>query len=144
MTKPNYEGYKACIDDLNRRQMSNSETYDKSLLTLSSAFLGLSLTFIQNVVPLADGKCLLLLYLSWGLFALTIILTIVSFIYGQSVLEELKDGAKKYFIEGNREEDKRSAVLSRRLAALNTIDGVVFILAVISLTLFVGLNVAGR
>lgn len=141
MTKPNYEGYKACLDDLNQRQMSNSETYDKSLLTLSSAFLGLSLTFIQNVVPLADGKCLLLLYVSWGLFALTIILTIASFIYGQSVLEELKVGAKKYFIEGKREEDERSKVLSRRLTTLNTVDGIVFIVAVVSLTVFVGLNV---
>lgn len=115
MTEPDHEGYKACIDDLNHRQMSNSETYDKSLLTLSSAFLGLSLTFIQNVVPLNSGKCFFLLYLSWGLFALTVILTIASFIYGQYVLEELRVGAKKYFIEGNKEEeDERSKVLSRR------------------------------
>lgn len=143
MTKPNYEGYKACIDDLNQRQMSNSETYDKSLLTLSSAFLGLSLTFIQNVVPLKTAEYLFLLYLSWGLFALTVILTIASFIYGQAVIDKLKDGAKRHFIEGKKDEDTRSLVLSKRLALLNTADGVVFIVGVVSLVVFVAWNVAG-
>lgn len=144
MSEPDYDAYKTCVDDLNRRQMSNSETYDKSLLTLSSAFLGLSLTFIQQVVPLASAKCLGLLYASWGLFTLSIVLTIASFIYGQSVLAELVDGAKNYFLEGKKEEDARSKVLSGRVAVLNTFNGVVFITAVVSLTVFVGWNVAAR
>lgn len=143
MPEPDVEGYKAYIDDINKREISNSETYDKSLLTLSSAFLGLSLTFTKDVVPLSNANYMALLLVSWGLFALTIILTISSFIFGQHIIERLKDGAKEYFIERKSEVNELSITLSKRQKKLNALCGVVFIVAIVFLTLFITLNVAG-
>jgi hypothetical protein len=141
MTPPDHEGYRACLDDLNRREMSNAETYDKSLLTLSSALLGLSLTFIGNVVPISQATALCLLYLAWAALAATIALTISSFIYGQSVIRDLKAGAKAYFLEGKRISNDESVALSARLHLLNTSTGVTFIAGVFFLSLYVGVNV---
>jgi len=143
MDKPDYEGYNAYMKDLRLIQMSNAETYDKALLTLSSAFLGISLTFISNVVSLSEAYYLFFLYFSWSLFALTIILTIFSLIFSQWVNRELQAGAKKYFLEGIKEENKYSETLSRQLDKLNTSGGVCFILAVLSITLFVSINIGG-
>lgn len=140
MTKPNAEGYKAYIEDLNKREMSNSETYDKSLLTLSSAFLGLSLTFTKDVIPFENANYIILLFVSWGLFALTIILTISSFIYSQRVTRQLKKSAREYFIEGKKETNELSITLAKRQEQLNTSCGVIFIIAVILLTSFIALN----
>jgi len=83
MNEPDEEGYLRFIEDTNKREMSNAETYDRALLTLSSVLLGLSLTFTQNVVPLHTASKLWLLIGSWALFATTIIIVMASFIYGQ-------------------------------------------------------------
>lgn len=143
MNKPDYKAYNAYIKDLNVREISNSETYDKSLLTLSSAFLGLSLTFINNVVSLSEAGQLFLLYFSWALFALTIVITISSFIYSQWVIRELKERARKYFLEGKTDENERSETLSKRQEIWNLFSGVCFILAVLAITTFISLNVMG-
>lgn len=141
-TEPDYHGYNAYLEDLNRREMSNAETYDNALLTLSSALLGLSLTFTDDLVPLSRATALWLLYSSWGALTLTIVLTVGSFIYGQGVIRKLKKGAKKYFLEGKKEEqNKQSAALSARLYLLNTLTGVGFILGVALLGIYVGVNV---
>lgn len=141
MSEPNYEGYWKALEDLNRRQISNSETYDKSLLTLSSALLGLSLTFIKDSVDIAAANALCLLYASWFLFSGTIIVVMISFMYGQVVIDELKTSAKIYFVDGVKSENERSQKFSRRLNLMNTGSGVFFVVAVLCITLFVALNV---
>lgn len=118
MSTPNYDGYWKYLDDLNTRQIANSETYDNALLTLSSAFLGLSLTFIKDVVPFESAQCLGLLYLSWTCFCLCIVTVIGSFIYGQSVIDELRNNAKKYFINGDKSLDAQSKFLAQRISWL--------------------------
>lgn len=89
--------YNKARDELLAKQMSNSETYDRSMLSLSSAFLALSVTFIKDIVPVKELLCTWLLYLSWGggLFALTIIVIFLSFIYGQKGIKQLLAGAEE-------------------------------------------------
>jgi hypothetical protein len=48
-----YERYR---DELLKRQLSNSENFDKAILTLSSAGLALYLTAIEHVVPLVAAR----------------------------------------------------------------------------------------
>ena len=38
--------------DLLKRQLSNSENYDKAVISLSTAFLGFSLAFLKDLVPI--------------------------------------------------------------------------------------------
>ena len=51
--------------DLLKRQLSNSENYDKAVISLSTAFLGLSLAFLKDLVPIQRAEWLWLLYGSW-------------------------------------------------------------------------------
>lgn len=135
------ELYQKTRDELLKQQLSNAETYDKSLLTLSSAFLGLSLTFIKDIVPLGQVQYLSVLFLSWFGFALVIVGTIWSFIYGQRVIKRLIEGARRYYLEGDRKAREESDEYSKKLDRANEFSGVVFIVSVILSVAFVFLNI---
>ncbi|WP_157385745.1 hypothetical protein [Methylosarcina fibrata] len=63
-----YDSYR---DEVRKRQLSNNENYDKTILSLSSAGLALSLTAIRFVVPLEIASYLDLIKWSWWLFGIT-------------------------------------------------------------------------
>jgi hypothetical protein len=144
MNKPDNEGYFRFIEDTNKREMSNAETYDKSLLTLSSVLLGLSLTFTQNVVPLQTATKLWLLLCSWALFSFTIIIVMVSFIYAQNAFHRLKLGARKYYLEGDSSSNNLSEQIYNNIRNINALSGMSFIIAIVLFTVFVGINVSGE
>ena len=73
------ELYKKIWEELHKRQLSNSETLDKSILSLSTAGLGFSLAFIKNVVPLDKATYVCLLHGSWWAFIIAITATLFSF-----------------------------------------------------------------
>jgi len=50
------EIYAETRKDLLTRQLSNSEKFDGAILTLSTAALGVSLTFIKDIVPLGKAQ----------------------------------------------------------------------------------------
>ncbi len=66
--------------ELINRQLSNSESQDRAVLTLSSSGLVLSVSFIRFVVELEAAVYTWLLYASWGLFATAVISTILSYL----------------------------------------------------------------
>lgn len=80
------------------RQSSNTQMFDKAILTLSSAGLGVSLAFIKDIVPLDKAisvwglKTTIVLYVSWGLFVAAIVTTLYSFI---ASLQELQKQSKQ-------------------------------------------------
>jgi hypothetical protein len=59
---------------------SSTDSFDQSLLTLSSGALGVSLAFIKDIVPLKEAVWIGLLFASWIAFALCIVTTVVSFL----------------------------------------------------------------
>lgn len=58
---------------------SSQQEFDKAILTLSAGLLGVSLAFVKDIVPLPQAIALSLLYVSWGLSAGAILLTLISF-----------------------------------------------------------------
>jgi len=74
--------YERTRDEQIANARSVSESLDRSLLTLSSAFLGGSLAFVGQVVELGSALGIWMLYSAWFLFALTIALTISLFSMG--------------------------------------------------------------
>lgn len=46
------EGYKIYLQEILRRQLSNTENYDKTFLTIASSALGFSLLAIRYLVSL--------------------------------------------------------------------------------------------
>lgn len=83
-------------EELQTRQLSNSQMFDKAILSLSSAGLGFSLAFIKNVVPLDRAAWVWLLYVSWGLFVAATATTLFSFLTSQR-------GIQKQFAQIGRE-----------------------------------------
>jgi len=134
--------YERTRDELAANGRSMSETYDRALLTLSSAFLGGSLAFIGEVVKLQSASWKWILYSSWLLFALTIILTVASFIYGLQSLQPLRDAAERYYIQRDLEAWKVSLSVQRSVLRFARSAGVSFILGVVLLSTFVFTNLA--
>jgi hypothetical protein len=76
-----------------------SEDFDKSILTYSSSALGLSITFVQNIVPKDQAVYPFYLHVAWVLFTAAIVFTIASFkISTQAQYKHLKH-CRKYYID---------------------------------------------
>jgi uncharacterized membrane protein len=133
--------YEHTKNELISKQLANSTTYDNSILTLSSAFLGLSIAFIKDVVaPISNAILLYALYSAWICFCLAIISTLISFMIGQAGLKSLLESAERYYIHGDSEAFEVSVKVSRRIDIANYVHGVMFVLGTILIIVFVIAN----
>lgn len=123
--------------ELTVKQNSNSENYDKSILTLSSAGLGLSLAFIKDIVPLGQVDDRSLLLWSWAFFAVAIVITLCSFQFSQMAIQTAMSDAQKYYIGRQAEYQSRPNVWAKLTGILNWASGAFFIFAVIATACFV-------
>lgn len=121
------------------RQFSNSEAYDKAILTLSSGFLALSLSFIKEILPDGSISWTGLLYTSWVSLALAIISTVISFRVSNAAIEGQLGQAHRYYKEKDEGALTKSK-LSRSVDWLNNVSGGLFIFGVVLTVVFVILN----
>jgi hypothetical protein len=127
------------IEDIFKRIGDDQSEYDKQLLTLSSGFLAVSLAFIKDVVPLKDAEFLFLLYSSFVLLALCIILVLFS--YQFSISGQLK--AHDYWEKRKTGIDEAFPYLHAVCVMwLNRISGVFFGIGVLLVVFFVVLNIS--
>jgi hypothetical protein len=126
--------------DLFKRQLSNAENYDKAVLSLSTAFLALSLTFLKDFVPLQRAEWLSLLYGSWLVLAGAVLCTIFSFWVSQRAIDVQLKKADDYYLRNDQ-----AALSKSRIAKLtdwvNAASGILFVLGVSLTTTFVIVNV---
>jgi hypothetical protein len=128
-------------DELVAKQIANSTSFDTAVLTLSSAFLALSITFIKDVVaPLSEASALCLLYVSWILHCLALISTVASFMVGQSSYRALIAAAERYYLKEEADAYNVSVTTAKRLETLNNLNGGFFILGTVVLLVFVIAN----
>ena len=128
-------------DELYKRQLSNSEAYDKAILSLSSAGLALSLTFIKFIVPLQNADYLILLKTSWVLFLISVITTIFSFLIGNKGISTQLKYAEEYYIDGKASAFNKFNVYSYLNSKLNYASGGLFLIALTCVVGFVTLNI---
>lgn len=133
--------YSETRKDLLTRLLSNSEAYDKAILSLSSALLGVSLAFIKDIVHLGQACHKELLYFSWYLFAAAIIITLISFIMSNLGIKKQLKYAEKYYLEGESEYLKKLNIYARLTEVVNILSGGCFVGAVILTVLFVTRNI---
>ena len=135
--------YSETRTDLLNRQRSNSQIFDRSILSLSTAFLEFSLAFIRDVTSPGESNYLWLLFLSWILFGLAIVSTVLSIISSQSGIEKQLIYAQKYYLDREDEYlDQRNwqAGLTNWLFHFS---GIIFIIAILSTIVFVITNSTG-
>lgn len=136
----NKELYKSQSEHLLRSLLSSSEQFDKAVLTLSSAGLGLSLTFLRFVVPFADAQCKSLLSWSWTLFILAIISTVLSFLTSQYAVTQQLARAERAYIHEDETALEESNPLGFATAVLNCFSAATFVFALIFTVVFVRAN----
>ncbi len=115
-------------EDLKMRQLSNTENYDKVVLTLSSTGLMFSIAIVNFINGTVVG--LYCLYFAWVFFIVSVSTLLLSFITGNKAVEH------KYL--GN---DSSSNKYSKWTKCLNIIAGVLLILAFIMITIFAYFNI---
>jgi hypothetical protein len=108
-----------------------SVLFDKSILTLAGGVFGLSLTFIKQI---PHTNCVLLLFISWILFVLSIVSTLFSMLTSQDAtrakVEYLKGLSKSY-------NGDRYALFT---LWLNRLSAIFFISGAFLLSIFVFIN----
>jgi hypothetical protein len=143
-----WDAYRAYTGPLHALRQSNFEKFDQAILTLSSGGLGLSIAFIKSFIPdLCGHICLLIiLLLSWILFAGALLSTMMSFRSGKESIDEQLANAEKYYLEGRTEFLNRHNPFTVETARYNKISFGLFILAVILTLVFVSicLCIGGR
>lgn len=132
-----YDKHKA---ETEKRQISSSENFDKSVLTYASWALGISIAFLKDFVPITIANVPCLLYISWYLFIISIGLTTSSFLISYKSLEISLDHAYKYYKERNQEYANKKSGYTKVVEWFNLISAVCFILGMIFTVIFASAN----
>jgi len=127
--------------------------YDKQLLALSSAFLGVSLAFVKDIVPLRDTVHLWEFDVALSLFLACVCVVLGTFqysIHGHFRLVEYWEKRADYLLAADDAKARISGELARlwiwldrkavRIRLLNGVSGVLFIMGVVLLVVFVTTN----
>jgi hypothetical protein len=118
--------------------VKGQEEYDKQLLILSTGILAVLIAFLKDVVHLDTATYKALLYCGFAGFGLTIILVITSFQVSIYVLELVREYWKQQF-KGNTDHPFPDST-AKKVKYTNWAGGVTFVGGVISVFLFITLN----
>ena len=123
---------------------SSSDSFDKSMLTLSSGALGVSLAFIKDIVPLGHAVWLGLLVTSWIVFAVCILTTVVSFQFSIVALKKRRGLLDEMLRTQNPElQVLQDSGWNTAVSACNFTALVLFILGLACTMMFIVKNVTG-
>jgi len=117
------------------------EAFDRSVLTLSTATLSLSVGFVSNLVPIEDAELVWLLAGSWAGFALAILSTLVSFQTSRLAMDAQIDIANRLYLEDDDAAAGQVPVWARITGCLNWTSAVSFGAGVVATVVFVAVNV---
>lgn len=133
--KKRQELYAQTRQDLLMRLLSNSEKYDGAILTLSLGALGVSITYIKDIVPANSADHIVCLITSWIFFGAAVIATMISFHTSQWGIRTQLKYAEEYYLNRKDEFLKRRNIFAIATTALNTLSAVLFVIA-IGLTIY--------
>lgn len=131
------------IAETHKRELTSTDNFDKSVLTLSSAGLGLSLSFLKDF---SDQHVVWpwVLYGSWILFVLATLSTMLSFLFSCKALEKGRQNAHRAYLEGDQDAFEGKNPWNDWTIRLNYASATTFILALTLTIIFVITNVKER
>lgn len=136
-----FDLYAALHAEAERREVASAESFDKAVLTLSTAGLGLSIAFVKDFVPLSAMVLPYVLYIAWGLFLTAAVGTILSFLTSQKAQQRQKELARLAYLESDAAAFDAPNVWAQRTDRLGLICGGAFILALLLTTVFAIANI---
>lgn len=134
------ELYSKYREDVLKRQLSNTENYDKAVLSLGTTFLGFSLGFLKDFVPYKLALCAFLLPASWIFFCISIVATIISFFVSQKGLSTQLKYAEQYYVYNDESYLTKKNHAADLTDKVNIGSAILFILAIITTISFVIIN----
>ena len=136
--------YERHREELSKRQISNAENLDKSILTYSAAGLALSLGFLKDFIPIAKAEIAWALYGSWFFFMLAILSVIFSYVASLKVLSLQLNRAERYYLKYEETACDELCNWDKCADHLNQwISAIAFGVAIVLTTLFVSINLKG-
>lgn len=141
-TENNQRIYERMRDELIISQRSNSDNFDKAILSLSSAGLGITIAFISNLIDLSKANLIIVLYLAWILFILAIISTVISFLVSQRGIDQQLVMAEQLYIYNKQVDQDRVTRISGWVNKLNILSAIAFIRALLLIIVFSITNIA--
>src|SRR3569832_508926 len=131
-------------EELSKRQISNAENLDKSILTYSAAGLALSMGFLKDFIQISMSKNAWLLYGSWAGFTFAIVTVIASYVVSLKVLRLLLVRAEQYYLKCEESACDESSGWDKCADLLNNwLSSFAFGIAIVLTTLFVSTNLKG-
>lgn len=138
-TEDDKKHYWEYVTEANKRELLGTDNFDKSILTLSSAGLGLSVSFLKDFV---GGTVLLpwCLYVSWMMFGIATLSTMASFMVSGKALEYQKELAYKAYMQGKADAFETPNRWNQATNGLNWASASAFFLALTLTIVFVIIN----
>ncbi|MDH5327691.1 MAG: hypothetical protein OEY58_19730 [Gammaproteobacteria bacterium] len=133
-----YDNYRS---DLLNRSLSNTENYDKTIITLSAATLGFSMIAIRYVVPLESAEYTYLIQLGWFMLPTCIAASLVASLIGNKAIDVQLENARNYYIEGEQDALNRKNIYTTINKYLNIFTGIAFLSALFLIIIFVTVNI---
>lgn len=141
-----YEQYLKERDELLKRELLNTVNLDKNVLSLSTAGIGFSLVFLKYFFPQANPGHKWALYLSWTMFGVAILLTLISYFFGQHAIKQQDKLNERiilrnnFFLSNNEDARKERPWSAKLTEWLRYFYVGAYILALFFLVLFTGFN----
>jgi len=123
--------------ELSKRETSNSEAFDKAILTYSTGALALSLGFLKDFAITNGANNLGLLYWSWLLFVSCIASTVGSFLVGKLSNRVQLQKAENYYLHRDDRAYEKKNIPSLVTTAMNWLSGLSFCAGALLTALFV-------
>jgi hypothetical protein len=122
---------------------SGADSFDKSMLTLSSGALGVSLAVIKDIVPLGQATCIFLLLLSWVAFASCIVITVVSFLFSIAAQKQHRDLLDRMYTQKDPNLAKTApAGWNKAVWVCTRIALILFLVGLVCTMIFIVVNVS--
>jgi nitric oxide reductase large subunit len=119
--------------------LDQSRSFDKFLLTLAAGAFGLSFLFIQQFAPIETAEAKGFLIAAWILFAGSILLTMLSFLFSQAACLKQMKILGDWYQNGCKDEPKN--LFTTGTIWLNWVSMGVFILGVGAFIVFAIQNI---
>ena len=112
------------------------EDFDKTVLSLSGGALGISFTFVKDVIGTKSIEQPYFLLASWISWGLSVTFVLVSFYFSQHALRRAINQVdnKEIYTQAP------GGLFSRLTSICNALGGILFLLGVILIVIFVGYN----
>jgi hypothetical protein len=130
------ETRKAYVESKN----ASLNSFDKYVLTLAAGALGLSLTFINEIVPIIEPVTFIYLIIAWSGFIASLISTLFSFLTSQWAFDKQISMLDDGYISGV---EKNNINIPRIITnGLNIFSIISFVIGTFTLAIFIALNLS--